>query len=221
MLGSIKNAYDAYRQHDFSRSHQFRFISIFGAPDYVVRELVEKPLGEGGVLYLKSTTIPGRVVKDIPAAYHGFNFHVPGAVEYPDNPWTVTFKTPGDYLIRNAMERWHFEMFSDETSCGNYKIPCPNTVIRLGLTDSSRCKIIRVYDLVGVYPSKIGPITYNVENAELTDFPIEFYYQYWRLAPNNDTGLTDSLAVDNTLIDSTFQKYHNDIVETEEVCDIP
>jgi len=220
-LGSIRNAYDVYQQHDFSRSFQFRIISMFGVPDYVLREVVEKPVGEGGALYLKTASIPGRTVNDITVPYQGFEFHTPGSVKYDDNPWTVTFKTPGDYLVRNALERWHFEMFSDETSCGNFGIPCADTVIRIGLTDATSCSIIRTYDLVGVYPSKLGPIAYNIESTDLTEFSVDFFYQYWRLVPNNDTGNVDSTTSEGSKIDETYGDYHTSIIQTDENCGVP
>jgi hypothetical protein len=216
-LASIRNAYEVYQRHDFSLSNNFRLISILGCPDYVSREINEKPYGEGGALYIKSASVPGRTVVDIPIQYHGFEFHKPGAVKYDDNPWSVTFKTPGDYLVRNALEAWHNELFSDETSCGRTGVPCPNSVIRIGLTDAS-CNIIRVYDLIGVYPSKISNIEYDLESTALTQFSVDFYYQYWRLVPNFDTGSIDSTTVEQAKIAATYAEYHSDIMQTEEKC---
>lgn len=216
-LGSIRNAYEVYKQHDFSLSHQFRLIAILGAPEYVSREINERPSGEGGALYIRSASIPGRSVQNIEVPYQGFTFNKPGAVKYEDNPWSVTFKTPGTYLVRNALEAWSFEMFSDETSCGNFRIPCNSAIIRLGLTDSN-CNIIRVYDLIGVYPSKLGAISYNIENNELTEFEVSFYYQYWRLVPNFDTGKVDSTLAQQALIASTYAGYHSTILQKEAEC---
>lgn len=216
-LGSIRNAYEVYQRHDFSLSNYFRLISILGAPEYVSREINEKPYGEGGALYIKSASIPGRTVQNIPVPYQGFEFNKPGAVKYDNNPWQVTFKTPGDYLVRNALEQWSFEIASDETSCGRGNIPCPNSVIRLGLTDAS-CKIIRVYDLIGVYPSNVSSIEYDMESTSLTQFTVDFYYQYWRLVPNFDTGIIDSTTVEQAKIQSTYDKYHGDIMQTDETC---
>lgn len=217
-LGSIRNAYDAYQQHDFSRQFQFRLINIFGAPPYVHEELIERPLGAGGTLYMTTASIPGRAVTPLEVKYQGFSFKVPGAVSYPDNPWKVKFKTPGDYLIRNALEAWNFELFSDESSCGNFKIPCQSTTIRVGLTDNS-CKIFRVYDIIGVFPSLLSPIEYDQEGVEITTFTVDFAYQYWRLRPNNDTGSVNSASVESRLIDSAYTEYHNRIVETGVPCD--
>lgn len=217
-LGSIRNAYEVYKKHDFSRSHQFRFISIMGAPEYVSRELNGQPTGEGGHVYIQTATIPGRTITNMEIPYHGFNFNSPSTVKYEDNPWSVTFRTPGDYLVRNALEAWQHELFSDETSCGNLKLPCPNSRIRLGLLDSGGCKIIRAYDLIGVYISNFGPIQYDLTQANLTTFDAKFYYQYWRLVPNFDSGLVDSTRPEQAAIMGTYAEYHSGITETKETC---
>lgn len=217
-LGSIRNAFEVYKKHDFSRSNQFRLISIVGAPDYVNREINERPAGEGGALYIQSATIPGKTIVDMEIPYHGFNFHAPSTVRYEDNPWSVTFRTPGDYLVRNALEAWQNEIVSDETSCGVFKIPCMNTKIRIGLTASDSCRIIRVYDLIGVYPTKIGPIQYDLTQATMTTFEASFYYQYWRLVPNFDDGLLEFGTPEQLEQISTYNSYHSEITESKENC---
>lgn len=217
-LGSIRNAYEVYKAHDFSRSNQFRIISILGAPDYVNREINERPAGEGGALYIQSASIPGKSIVDMEVAYHGFSFHVPSSVKYNNNPWSVTFRTPGDYLVRNAIEAWQNEIVSDETSCGNFKIPCMNVKIRLGLTASDSCRIIRVYDLIGVYPSNLGEISYDLSQATMTTFTVDFHYQYWRLVPNFDDGLLDAGNPEQLEQMSTYNSYHTEITESKEGC---
>lgn len=216
-LGSIRNAYETYQRHDFSREHQFRLINMFGVPQYVIKELVEKPAGEGGVFYITTATIPGRKIVDLEVPYHGFKFHAPSSGEYDPNPWELTFKTPGDYLVRNALEAWSFDVFSDETSCGNFHIPCESAVIRLGLLDST-CAIIRVYDLVGVYPSAIGPVSYNLEGNAMTTFTASFYYQWWRVRPATDSGRVDSTSVEQSLITSTYNGYTSTITQKDDKC---
>ena len=218
MLGSIRNAYTVFQEHDFSRENQFRILSIYGAPDYVAKELLDKPEGEGGVYYLQSASVPGRTISDIPHEYHGFTFHIPGMVAYSNpNPWSLTFTTPGDYLVRNALEAWHFSIFSDETSCGNFQIPCEGTIIRIGLVDR-KCRIIRAYDLVGIYPQDIGEIQYNIQSTNTTTFTVAFHYQYWRPVANFDSGRMDSTTVENTIIQGTYASYHSDILQNEKEC---
>lgn len=213
-LGSIKNAYEVYKEHDFSRNHQFRIISMDGVPDYVATELLDKPYGLGGWLYWESSTIPGRAVEDLPITYQGFKFHVPGAISYDPNPWNVTFKTPGDFLVRNAMERWHFEMFNDETSCGRFQIPCPSTTIDIGLLDS-KCRVVRQYRLVGVYPQKVGSIAYSQGSMEPTTFQVDWMYQWWRPVPVSLEVLDDGTS---PIVDGIYENYHRQILQSKGDC---
>jgi hypothetical protein len=205
-LGSIKEAREVYAQHDFSRNHQIRILDMAGVPDYVRNELLYKPAGQGGAVYATSIIIPGREIKDIVTTYQGFDFHSPGMVQYTPNPWTISFRTPGDYLVRNAFEQWSFDTVSDETTCGAFKFPCPGSSIDLAIL-SPGCTIERVYRLIGVYPQSVGQIQYNLENNETTTFDVSLHYQYWRLVNNNDSGSIDTDNSDRALIDSTYAGY--------------
>ncbi len=200
-LGSIKKAYEVYRQHDFSRSFQLRVLDVGGGvPDYVRRELIDQE----GRVYITTATVPGRTITDISIPYQGFKFHIPGQVEYANNPWTVTFKTPGDYLVRNALERWSFETANDETSCGSFNIPCKDSNIAIAVL-SPKCEILKIYRLYGVYIQNVSEISYNQENIEQTTFTAAFHYQYWRPEGGNDTGLIESGGAFNGEIDSVYQ----------------
>lgn len=214
-LGSISNAYEVWKDHDFSRNFQFRIISMDGVPDYVVTELIEKPIGLGGWLYWTSASIPGRKVEDVPVKYQGFTFHMPGAAVYDQpNPWKVKFKTPGDFLVRNALERWNFEIYNDETSCGNFSIPCPATSIDIGLLDN-KCRIVRQYRLIGVYPSSISSIEYSQEDTNITSFDVDFFYQFWRPVPVDLSILDDGTV---PIVDSVYENYHRQIANNKDNC---
>lgn len=211
-LGSIKKAYEVFREHDFSRSFQVRILNMNNVPDYVYNEIIEKPAGQGGYVYAKTYSIPGRSIGNIQVPYQGFNFNVPGQVAYDSpNPWSVTFKTPGDYLVRNALERWSFATANDETSCGSFNIPCPDTTIDLAVL-SPKCEIMRVYRLHGVYPQNVSEISYNIEGIEATEFTAAFHYQYWRIAHPDETGVTDSLETGGSDIDSIYESYESKIL---------
>ena len=210
-LGSIKDAQQVFAQHDFSRNHQIRILDMAGVPDYVRNEVLYQPTGQGGAVYATSLSIPGREITDIPVPYQGFTFHIPGMVQYTPNPWTVTFRTPGDYLVRNAFERWSFDIISDETTCGGFQMPCPSTSIDLAIL-SPGCKIERVYRLIGVYPQSVGQIAYNMESVETTTFDVALHYQYWRLVNNFDSGLIDTDSSDQAAIDAVYASYEAKIL---------
>jgi hypothetical protein len=209
-LGSIKNAREVFQQHDFSRSWQIRLLNMSNVPDYVYRELIEKPAGLGGHVYAKTLSVPGREIQNIEVPYQGFPINIQGMARYTPNPWSITFRTPGDYLVRNALERWSFATISDETSCGT-GFPCDNTTIDLAIL-APNCDIMRVYRLHGVYPQNVGQITYNIEGNDLTEFEVAFQYQYWRVAHAYETGVLDSNAGAQQEIDNVFQAYEAKIL---------
>jgi hypothetical protein len=168
----------------------------------------------GGWLYWKSASIPGRQVQDMPIKYQGFEFHAPGPIKYDPNPWKVTFSTPGDFLVRNAMERWSFEIFNDETSCGRFSLPCPSSTIDIGLLDN-KCRIVRQYRLVGVYPSNISNIEYGQDNLEVTNFSVDFTYQWWRPVPVSLEVLDDGTS---PIVDGIFAGYSAQIATNQSDC---
>lgn len=210
-LGSLQKAQQIFQQHDFSRSFQVRILNMNGVPDYVYDEIITKE----GYVYAKTYNVPGRSITDIQIPYQGFNFHIPGQVAYDQpNPWTITFKTAGDYLVRNALERWHFDTINDETSCGNFGMPCADRTIDIAVLAPS-CEIMRVYRLHGVYIQHIGPIQYNMEGNEGTEFEAGFHYQYWR--PAHEYELGDSNVLENT-VDGIFQSYESRILNNTGSC---
>ena len=187
-----------------------------GVPSYVRNELI----GEEGRVYATSYNVPGRSVGNIQIPYQGFNFNVPGQVAYDSpNPWPITFRTAGDYLVRNALERWSFETANDETSCGKFNMPCENSSIDIAVM-SPKCEVLRIYRLHGVYLQNISQIDYNQETAEGTTFTAALHYQYWRPAGGHDTGVNESGAAFNGAIDSTYQSYSNKIQQGTASCPV-
>jgi hypothetical protein len=178
-LGSIKQAYDVFQQHDFSRSFQLRFLDIQSTSP-VANQVAQELITLGGRYYITSMVVPGRTIQNIDVPYQGFQFKLPGQVAYDSpNPWTLNFRTAGDYLVRNALERLSFATANDETSCGAFNLPCKNNIITIGVLNP-KCRVIRAYDLFGFYIQNISEIQYNQENMEGTTFTAAFQYQYWR-----------------------------------------
>lgn len=209
-LGSIKKAREVFQQHDFSRSWQIRILNMNNVPDYVYNEIIDKPAGMGGSVYAKTMVVPGRDITNIEVPYHGFPINIQGMAKYTPNPWPITFRTPGDFLVRNALERWSYATISDETSCGT-GFPCDNTTIDIAIL-SPKCDIMRVYTLHGVYPQSVGQISYNIEGNDPTEFEVAFQYQYVRVNHANETGFIDSDAGAGAEIDNVFAAYESKIL---------
>jgi len=215
-LGSIKEAYNVFQQHDFSRSFQLRFldISVPGpAGEQVRKELVDN----NGRYYITTMVVPGRTVQNIDIPYQGFQFKLPGQVSYDSpNPWSISIRTPGDFLVRNALEQLSFQTANDETACGAFNLPCKQNMITIGVLNP-KCKIIRAYDLMGVYVQNISEISYNQENMEGTTFTAAFQYQYWR--PNTAYQGDDFNDVPTNL-DNAFATYANQLQTVNTDCGV-
>ncbi len=176
----IANFYDQVRQRDFSRKHQFRILR-FGADKYD-REIV----GNNHIVYMTTANVPGLENQVKQAPYMGVDFNVPGSIKYPDSGgWNVTFRLPQDYSLRNVFEAWLYDIFSDETSRGNYNVPCPSSTIEIGLLNNIG-KVVKQYRLVGAFCSKLGEIGYDVtDSGDIVTFDATITYQYWRPVPTD------------------------------------
>ncbi len=201
MLGSLSIAKQVFQRHDFSRQNQIRILDVGpGVPEYVRRDLIDLQ----GHYYATTVIIPGRSIANIDVPVAGFNFKVPGQASYEPNPWTVQFRTPGDYYLRNSFERWSYETMNEDTMCGAFNFPCDTSSIDIAVFTPG-CKAIKGYKLVGVFPQNVGPINYDQTNVAVTTFDVALQYQWWRPMVLNDTGLIDVMSRTAAIVDGTYE----------------
>jgi hypothetical protein len=170
----IENFYDAAISNDFARNNLFRVIAL-GGTRFTTNEL----------MYVTSTTLPGRAITNIPVPFMGLSFNVPGTATYPNSQgWQVTFRVPQNLSIRRKFEDWTKQIFDDANSTGSYNIPskdASNQII-LSLMDKQG-NALRTYTLYGAYCQTVGDLTLNITTAgEILEQQITLAYQYWRLA---------------------------------------
>jgi hypothetical protein len=188
MAQGIQQYYEEIQKHGFSRDNLFRITNI-GGP--LLDPLYQEYLTEGGHAYLTSSTVPGRTISNQTAPFMGLDFNVPGTAKYNNSSgWQVSFRTPGDFLVRNALEQMNYGIFDDGTSTGEWGVPCIDNFITISLLNI-RGDIVRTYTLRGVYPVSIGDISYDVtgEGAIVT-FDATLAYQFYRISgsPNEGSG---------------------------------
>ena len=164
---SIQDFYAAAQAQEFARDFQFR-----------VRTL--GPFQENDLLYVKTTTLPGKEITNQPVPFMGLEFNVPGSVKYTGSAaWEVLFWCDEGLNIRNKMENWIKEIFDDQTSTGKYGVPTEQASMDLLGKD---LEAIRRYNFIGIYPVTLGPINYDLQgDGKPLDFSATFAYQYWRL----------------------------------------
>jgi hypothetical protein len=170
----IENFYDAAITNDFARNNLFRVVGL-GGTRLSINEL----------MYVTSTTLPGRSITNIPVPFMGLSFNVPGTATYPNSQgWNITFRVPQNLSIRRKFEDWTKQVFDDANSTGAYNIPskdASNQVI-LALLDKQG-NPLRTYTLFGAYCQTVGDLTLNITTAgEVLEQQITLAYQYWRLA---------------------------------------
>jgi hypothetical protein len=170
----IENFYDAAISNDFARNNLFRVIAL-GGTRFTTNEL----------MYVTSTTLPGRAITNIPVPFMGLSFNVPGTATYPNSQgWQVTFRVPQNLSIRRKFEDWTKQVFDDANSTGSYNIPSKDASnqITLSLMDKQG-NALRTYTLYGAYCQTVGDLTLNITTAgEILEQQITLAYQYWRLA---------------------------------------
>jgi hypothetical protein len=170
----IESFYDAAITNDFARQNLFRVIAL-GGVRFTTQEL----------LYVTSTTLPGRAITNVQVPFMGLQFNVPGTATYPNsNGWQITFRVPSSLSIRRKFEDWTKQVFDDSNSTGSYNIPSKDSSnqIILALLDKSG-NPLRTYTLFGAYPQAIGDLTVNITTAgEVLEQQITMAYQYWRLS---------------------------------------
>lgn len=177
----IQNYYQSIQKHGFLRNFHFRILSINGT---LLAPLNTEMMGNNmeGAAYVTSSTVPARTITNQTAPFMGLDFNIPGSAKYENSSgWSVTFRTPGDMLVRNALEQMNFNIFDDATSTGAYGVPCAENVISLALLNIEG-EAIRQYDLYGVYPVSVGEMSFDLTgDGAPVEFTATLAYQFFRV----------------------------------------
>lgn len=157
---------------DFARTNLFRVLYITSGATNIVFDQTD-------LVYITTTTLPDRAIKNIPVPFMGLQFNVPGTASYPgSDAWNVTFRMPQDLAIRQKLELWTRGTFDDATSTGAYEVKDLGSV-GLALMGKGG-QILRFYNLVGAYCTKLGTYNLDVTQAgEIVTQQATLAYQYW------------------------------------------
>lgn len=174
----IENFYNVAANNDFARTNLFR-----------VTRLGDQRFEDAELLYVESTTLPGRSITNIPVPFMGLVFNVPGTATYNNSgAYSVTFRIPQGLSVRRKFEQWSREIFNDIDSSGEYNIPS-NAItnqMEMVLIDK-KGEALRTYTFYGVYCQNIGDINLDITTAgEIMKQQVTLAYQYWRLSPNSN-----------------------------------
>ena len=136
-----------------------------------------------------ASNLPGSTLGEIAVPFRGRNIYVTGDRPAPET-WTVTFYNDTDFMIRNAMERWHngINNFRENTGTSipaNYQTDL--FVEQLDRDDT----ILKTYIFKNSFPLTIGTVDLSsAEAGEIETFEVTWRYQH--LEPSNIPGLSQS-----------------------------
>ncbi len=215
MIATVPSFIDTLAVHGLSKTTQYRLLGFAGVPEYIQREFNEpKNGGGGGVLYLKSGSVPGREVVPMEIKYQGFQIPLPGQSKY-ESPITFKFRTPEDFLWRNALEQWNFETYNEMTANGSTTMPCANSILDIGLMGSGK-GIVRIYRLYNVWPTKVGEISYDL-SGDVAEVEFDVSIAYTRYAPFPVTDPGDGTVL-NDEQRAVFEQYRSVIAANKATC---
>jgi hypothetical protein len=133
----------------------------------------------------KAATIPSSTLGVIDMPYFGRQVKLAGNRTY--EPWTPTIINDEDFAIRNSMEQWSNAINSAQGNLNNAGGTAPNLyksnaqVTQFGKTG----EILRVYNMVGIFPTSVSTIDLAWETDGIEEFTVEFQLDYWEVIGGN------------------------------------
>ena len=125
-----------------------------------------------------ASNMPGSTLGEIAVPFRGRSIFVTGDRPAPET-WTVTFYNDTDFMIRNAMERWHngindFANNTGVTTPADYQTDL--FVEQLDRDDT----ILKTYIFRAAYPLTIAAIELSTAEAtEIETFEVTWRYQHF------------------------------------------
>lgn len=116
-------------------------------------------------------------VGDIALSYRGRPVHMAGEREF--SPWSITIINDGDFLVRNAFERWSNAVANFNSTNGlqnplDYQVDLK--VIQL---DRNGAKL-KSYKFFDAWPVELGQMALSYDNPNIQTFDVTFQYNYYQ-----------------------------------------
>ena len=125
-----------------------------------------------------ASNLPASTLGEVAVPFRGRNIYVAGDRPAPE-PWSTTFFNDTDFMVRNAMERWHngINNFADNTGVTNAAdFQTDLFVEQLDRDDT----ILKTYIFRNAFPSSIGQIDLtNEETTTIETFEVSWRYQHF------------------------------------------
>ena len=150
------------------------------------------PGGDDFRMLIKGAQLPASNVAEVVVPFRGRQLKVAGDRRF--DPWTITVINDGDFLIREAMERWANYIIKVTDGSGTIeprKYMADLTVSQLGrspiisqnasgVENASKLTVLRSYVMKGCWPSNVSALDLSYDTQDtIEEFQVTFQVQYW------------------------------------------
>ena len=155
-----------------ARANQFR-VTITPPPGIAIGLDVRR-----ASFLVTASRLPESTLGEVAVPFRGRNIYVAGDRPAPET-WTTTFFNDTDFIVRNAMERWHngINNFADNTGVTNAAdFQTDLFVEQLDRDDT----ILKTYIFRNAFPLTIAAIDLtNEETTTIETFEVTWRYQHY------------------------------------------
>lgn len=138
----------------------------------------------------KSSQFPSSQNTPIEVPYFGRIMKLAGNRVFED--WTVTFLNDEDFTVRNTFENWLAAINGHENNVRQpkYGIGRPQADYKasgmIKQWDKTGQSVVKRYEMMGMFPTNVGPINADWASNEVQTFEVTFAYDYWVSAELQD-----------------------------------
>ena len=155
-----------------ARANQFR-VTVTPPPGIAIGLDVRR-----ASFLVTASQLPASNLGEIAVPFRGRNIYVSGDRPAPET-WTTTFYNDTDFMVRNAMERWHngINDFANNTGVVNSADYQTDLFVEQLDRDDT---ILKTYIFRAAYPLTITEIALaNAEATEIETFDVTWRYQHF------------------------------------------
>lgn len=123
-----------------------------------------------------ATSLPAVSIENIQLQYRGRPVNFAGERSF--QPWSITIINDGDFLIRNAFERWSDAIANFNATNGLVNPVDYQVDMRVIQLDRNGSKL-KTYKFFDAYPTEVGQIGLAYDNPSIQTFDVTFMYNYY------------------------------------------
>ena len=155
-----------------ARANQFR-VTITPPPGIAIGLDVRR-----ASFLVTASNLPASTLGEVAVPFRGRNIYVAGDRPAPD-PWTVTFYNDTDFMVRNAMERWHNGINDFANNTGVVNSADFQTDLFVEQLDRDET-ILKTYIFRSAFPLTISQIDLTTDEATtIEEFEVTWRYQHF------------------------------------------